>query len=105
MADDLNTDLIFRMIAHWLATPPNAYYGSTYGSPLEDMLQKPLSSPIADAFLAKMREDIPVIAALPSGTVNLWAEDDGLDKKTIHIEVSGRTVSLADLGAVSRGNF
>ena len=105
MAQALDTDLIFRMIAHWLGTKPGTYYGSTYGAPLDDFLQKPLNTPFADAFLAKMREDVPVLAALPTGTLNIYAETTGLDQKTIHIEVSGRTVSLDELGAVNRGNF
>lgn len=105
MAETLDTDLIFRMIAHWLGTKPGTYYGSTYGAPLEDFLQKPLNTPFADAFLAKMREDVPVLAALPAGIINIYAERSGLDRKTIHIEVSGRTVSLDALGAVTRGNF
>jgi len=106
MADDtLNTDLLFRMIAHWVGTKPNAYYGSTYGAPTDDLLQKPLSSPIADAYLAKMREDIPVIAELPPGTINMRASGDGLDRKTIFIEINGSYVSLSDLGAVQRGSY
>lgn len=106
MADDpLNTDLLFRMIAHWAATKPNTYYGSTYGSPGEDLLQKPLSSPIADAYLAKMREDIPVIADLPPGTINMYSTHDGLDRKSIFIEINGAYVSLADLGDVNRGSY
>lgn len=106
MADDtLNTDLLFRMIAHWVGTKPNKYYGSTYGAPTEDLLQKPLSSPIADAYLAKMREDIPVIAALPPGTINMYADNDGLDRKTIYIDINGSYVSLADLGDVQRGSY
>ncbi|RUT30833.1 hypothetical protein WG29040_23120 [Pseudomonas sp. PAMC 29040] len=106
MADDtLNTDLLFRMIAHWVATKPNTYYGSTYGAPTEDLLQKPLSSPIADAYLAKMRQDIAVIGELPPGTINMYATHDGLDRKTIFIEINGSSVSLADLGDVNRGSY
>lgn len=106
MADDtLNTDLLFRMIAHWVGTKPNSYLGSTYGSPTEDLLQKPLNSPIADSYLAKMREDIPVIAALPPGTVNMYAKNEGVDRKNIFIEIQGSSVNLADLGEVQRGNY
>ena len=106
MADDtLNTDLLFRMIAHWIGTKPNAYYGSTYGAPTEDLLQKPLSSPIADAYLAKMREDIPVIASLPSGTINMYSDNDGVDRKKIYIDINGSAVSLTDLGDVQRGSY
>lgn len=105
MADSINTDLLFRMVAHWLATKPKTYYGSTYGAPLEELLQKPLNSPLADAFLSKMREDIPVISALPSEAVNLWAESKDGDKKILHIEIYGQYVSLDDLIGVPRGNY
>lgn len=106
MADDtLNTDLLFRMIAHWVGTKPNTYYGSSYGAPTEDLLQKPLSSPIADAYLAKMREDIPVLAALPPGVINMHSANDGVDRKNIFIEINGSYVSLSELGGVKRGNF
>ncbi len=105
MADSLNTELLFRMIAHWWKTKPNTYLGSTYGNPVEDLLQKPLSSPIADYFLAKLLEDIPVLAALPAGTVNLYATSEGVDIKNIHIEVAGQTLALNDLTEVSRGNY
>lgn len=106
MADDtFNVDLLFRMIAHWVATKPGTYYGSSYGAPLEEMLQKPLSSPIADAFLAKMRQDIPAVEALPAGTINLYATNEGFERKNIFIEISGSYVSLSELGEVNRGNY
>lgn len=105
MAETLNTDLIFRMVAHWWQTKPNTYYGTTYGNPVEDMLQKPLNSPIADWFLAKMREDIPVLAALPAGTINLYATNEGVDIKNVYLEVAGQTLTLSDLSEVSRGNY
>jgi len=106
MANDAyNVDLLFRMVSHWLATKPFTYLGSTYGAPTEELLQKPLSSPIADAFLAKMREDIPVLAALPAGVINMYAEPDGIDRKNIYIEINGSAVSLSDLGDVKRGSY
>lgn len=105
MDDELNVDLLFRMVGHWLATAPNSYHGSTYGAPLMELLQKPLNSPIADAFLAKMRVDIPVLQALPMGTINMYAENKGIDRKSIFIEISGSSLSLADIGEVKRGPY
>lgn len=106
MEDDVfNVDLLFRMVGHWLGTVPNSYHGSTYGAPLMELLQKPLSSPIADAFLAKMRVDIPVLAALPMGTINMYAENKGIDRKSIFIEINGSSLSLSDIGEVKRGPY
>jgi hypothetical protein len=106
MANDAyNVDLLFRMVAHWLKTKPFTYLGSTYGAPTEELLQKPLSSPIADAFLAKMRDDIPVLAALPPGVINMYADSDGIERKNIYIEINGSAVSLSDLGDVQRGSY
>lgn len=105
MAEALNTDLIFRMVAHWWATKPNTYFGSTYGNPAEELLQKPINSPLADWFLAKMLKDIPVLGALPAGTVNLYASAEGVDIKNVHFEVAGQMLSLSDLSEVSRGNY
>jgi len=107
LADDVfNVDLLFRMIAHWLGTKPNTYLGSTYGAPLADLLQKPLSSPIADAFLAKMKVDIPVLGALPVGTINLEATNNGIDRKNLFININGRSISVdALVGEVDRGSY
>lgn len=107
MADDVfNVDLLFRMIAHWLGTKPNTYLGSTYGAPLEDWLQKPLSSPIADAFLAKMKIDIPVLAALPVGTISLEATNNGIDRRNLYININGSAISVEALvGEVDRGSY
>lgn len=104
--DTFNADLLFRMIAHWLKTKPKTYLGSTYGAPLEDWLQKPLSSPIADAFLAKMKTDIPVLAALPVGTISLEATNNGIDRKNLYININGASVSVDALTSeVDRGSY
>ncbi|MFV3292428.1 MULTISPECIES: hypothetical protein [Pseudomonas] len=105
MAEPLNTELLFRMIAHWWQTKPNTYYGSTYGNPADDLLQKPLSTSLGDWYLAKMIEDIPVLGALPAGMLNLYVDQQGVDIKDVHIELAGQSIQLSDLSEVSRGNF
>jgi len=103
--DAFNVDLLFRYIAHWVGTKPKTYLGSTYGAPTEDLLQKPLSSPLADAYLAKMRVDLPVIAALPNGAVSMSITNDGIDRLNIYISINGASVSIADLEGISRGAY
>ncbi len=87
------TDLT-DMIRHWLATPPNGYLGSGYGADLKAFLQAPMSAGIADSLLAKMRVDIPLVAALPTSSLNIYAVDDGPDKRTIYIDVAGELIPL-----------
>lgn len=82
------------MIRHWIATPPNGYLGSGYGSDLKAMLQNPMKTGIADSLLAKLRVDIPLVAALPPSALNIYAVDDGPDKRTIYIDVAGQMITL-----------
>lgn len=82
------------MISHWVNTPPNGYLGSGYGAPTKDMLQMPQKTGLADAFLAKLRVDVPLAGALPAGAVNMYAVDEGPDKRSFYIEASGELVAL-----------
>ena len=82
------------MITHWLNTPPNGYLGSSYGSDPQALLQEPTSSGLGDAFIDKMAEDIPLIAALPAGAVNVYFEDLSNDKRGLLIEVADTMVTV-----------
>ena|SRR5437763_13266644 len=93
MANISKNDLV-DMIRHWLATPPNGYLGSSYGADLKALLQNPLSTGVADSLLAKMRVDIPLVAALPSSALNIYAVAEGPDKLTIQIDVAGELIPL-----------
>ncbi|WP_109479123.1 hypothetical protein [Paraburkholderia sp. C35] len=87
------SDLV-DMTTHWLSTPLNGYLGSDYGQIVTDMLQTPLAAGLADATIAKLRNDVPLIAALPRGSVNIYAEDTGPDKRNLYIEVAGEFVPV-----------
>lgn len=82
------------MIRHWLNTPVNGYLGSSYGADMKSMLQAPMRTGIADSFLAKLRVDVPLVATLPTGTLNVYAVDEGPDKRTIYIDVAGESVLI-----------
>lgn len=84
-----------EMVSHWLATPVNGYLGSGYGSEAKAMLQTPLATGLADAFLGKLRQDVPLAGALPPGALNLFSQDEGPDKRRIFIEASGRIIDTA----------
>lgn len=93
MANISKNDLV-DMIRHWLATPPNGYLGSSYGCDLNALLQNPMTNGIADSLLAKMRVDIPLVAVLPSSSLNIYAVGSGPDKLTLYIDVAGETIPL-----------
>ncbi|MFM0060031.1 hypothetical protein PQR64_30810 [Paraburkholderia phytofirmans] len=85
---------IEAQIRHWLSTEVDGYLGSTYGSPLPELLQNPFGAGVADAFLAKLRADIPLLTLLPANAVDLSYVDTAPDKRQIFISVAGRTIKV-----------
>lgn len=83
-----------EMVTHWLGCRPNGYLGSGYGSAIPDVLQTPLAGPNADAAIAKLRDDIAVMAQLAPGALNLYAEQDGPDRLNLMFEVAGSFVRV-----------
>lgn len=82
------------MVTHWAGTPPNGYLGSSYGADTLGMLHAPMKTGLADAYLNKLRVDVPLVGAMPPQALNMYAEDTGPDKRTIFIEASGQLVAL-----------
>lgn len=85
---------IQRMVTHWLNTPVNGYLGSDYGQDAKSLLQLAQNDGAADRYLQKLRNDIPLIGALPSGSVNLYSIQSTPDKLEIIIEVAGQTFTV-----------
>lgn len=82
------------MVLHWIGTPPNGYLGSGYGSDIHSLLQQPMRSGMGDSIIAKMREDIPILNALPSGAINLFFLERDFESKTLIIEVLGEQINI-----------
>lgn len=101
MTNKLTASEIQDMVRHWLSTPPNGYLGSGYGTDVMALLQAPMASGLGDSFIAKMREDLPIIGALPAGAINVYFEDKGNDSKILWIDVSGSLVSIDSLGVIA----
>lgn len=98
-------DLI-GMTEHWLKTPVNGYLGSDYGSEVKALLQTPMAAGLADGVLAKLRQDVPLLQAAPSGSVNLFSQDVDLETKLITLEVAGELVDVnAHAFAGERGAY
>ena len=86
------------MIGHWLKTPVNGYLGSDYGQDAMSLLQVPMiDSSRADAYLDKLRTDVSVLNVLPSGMINLYADDRSIDSKSIVINVAGQEISVQEV--------
>ncbi|WP_175712154.1 hypothetical protein [Burkholderia ambifaria] len=92
--DELTGNDVQGMVTHWLETPVNGYLGSGYGSNVKDLLQAPLQSGRADAVINKMRGDIPLVAALPRGVLEIVMADRGPDRRDLYINVLGRLVPV-----------
>jgi len=87
---------IQQMVNHWLSTPLNGYLGSDYGQDARRLLQSPMSRGRADAFIRKMREDIIILNALPSGSVNIYSKNVGIDKVRVYVEVAGSNLEIKE---------
>lgn len=84
------------MVRHWLNTPAGSYLGSSYGSNLKDMLQRPILDSGMDEVVAKLKEDIPILSVLGAGAVNVLAYEstDRIDGIELVIEVAGRVIPV-----------
>ncbi len=99
-SDTISTAEIADMVRHWLATPVNGYLGHGYGNDVKSLLQLPLNTPLADAFLQKLMTDVPILTRMPAGTVNLYTEPVGKDHLRLIISLAGTQVSIDSLGNV-----
>ena len=94
MANAITTQFILGQIRHWLKTPQNHYLGSNYGIDLYQYLHKPMTTPMVDEIIAKMRADIPVLNAVSEEHLNIYAKNSGFDSKVIYIEVDGMVLEF-----------
>ncbi len=95
--NQLTANDVQNMVSHWLDTPINGYLGSSYGAPRNELLQRARGSGVADWFLQKLRDDVPLIGALPASAVNLYKLDRGADGVEIFITVSGTSITVGTL--------
>lgn len=85
---------VHDMTGHWLATPTNGYLGSGYGQDIKALLQNPQASGQADEYLAKLREDVPVLQVMPAGSANLYGVHSQPDRLDLVLEIAGTAFTL-----------
>ncbi|SDB86868.1 hypothetical protein [Acinetobacter boissieri] len=88
---------VISMINHWLSTPPNGYFGSSYGADLNGLLLRPMTSDVANTFIAKMKEDLPILAQLHSDQLSLYTENISFEQKKIYLGVGNININLTDI--------
>lgn len=103
MTAAVNSLEIMEMINHWIGTPVNGYLGSDYGCDLNSLLQLPISkvNQVADSLLDKLKKDVPILKALPAGSVNIFGQKvpETFDKYEIFITVYDNKISLGVTGS------
>lgn len=82
------------MASHWLGCPVNGYFGDDYGNSAKSLLQSPLTGVLADGFVAKLREDVPLIARLDRNQVNIYMVDAPPDVKHIYLEIANTQLEI-----------
>lgn len=96
MANTINGNDIQDMVSHWLLVPVNGYLGSSYGQDIKALLHRPQADGAPEALLQKLRVDVPVLQALPSGAVNLYSVQTPPDRLDLVIEVAGQAITVPE---------
>lgn len=87
---------VVAMVAHWLSTPKNAYFGQNYGQSLKRELLKNTSAFNADNLLVSMKKDIPLLANLSQNELSVLAEHEGFDKINVFVKVFDVLIAVTD---------
>lgn len=92
----IDSQKIKAMIEHWLATPPNGYFGQSYGADVRNLLLRELSSANADKLLKQLRRDIPIMNQLDDNQLSIGTEQSGFDKIYVYLKVGGISIKLGE---------
>ena len=87
---------IKAMVNHWLNTPPNGYFGQSYGADMRNMLLRELSSDNADALLKNLRRDIPLIDQLDDSQLSIDTITEGFDRLYVYLFIGNIAIHLGE---------
>lgn len=93
----INAKDVEGMIDHWLRTKPNGYRGSSYGAPLEKLRLHAQTTSVANAFIEKMKQDIPILNQLSSEQFGVFFSNQGFEKKVITLKVGTIQIDLSNV--------
>lgn len=100
----VTTEDVRSWVEHWLKTPVNGYFGSGYGADVAALLFAPLSDSRADAFLNKMKRDIPMLTMLNDNQLSIQAEQEGFEVKRLYIRIGSILIDLGSPSANATGD-
>lgn len=92
----INEQKIKAMIEHWLQTPPNSYFGQSYGADVRNMLLRELSADNADKLLVQLRRDIPLLNGLDDSQLSIDTATADFDKLYVYLRVGNIAISLGE---------
>lgn len=92
----IDADKIKAMVNHWLDTPPNGYFGQSYGADVRNMLLRELSSDNADNLLKKLRRDIPLLAQFDDSQLSISTETHDFDKLYVYLFIGNIAIDLGE---------
>jgi hypothetical protein len=84
------------MINHWLATPPNGYFGQSYGADVRTVLLRQLNSDNADNLLRQVRRDIPLLDSLNDSQLSIDVQASGTDSLYVYLMVGNIAIALGE---------
>lgn len=87
---------IQKMVEHWLSTPPNGYFGQSYGADVRSMLLKELSTDNADSLLKKLRTDIPLLNQLNENQLSISTLAVDFDKLYVYLNIGLINIELGE---------
>jgi len=58
------------------------------------LLMGPLDSPVANEFINKMKQDIPILQQLSADQLALYSQNEGFETKVIYLKVGDVAINL-----------
>lgn len=90
----ITAQTLLNMFNYWLATPVNSVFGSSFGCDKSALFMQPLSAPIADKFISKLKTDLPIFSGLPSDQLSVEVEKTSFDSVNIYFRLGGILIDL-----------
>lgn len=87
---------IKAMVEHWLETPPNGYFASSYGADVRSMLLRDLSMDNADALLKKLRTDLPLLEPFSDSQLRIMTDTAGHDALYVYLLIGAIQITLGE---------